>query len=116
MTESWQFKNNASKLYLTLFDPERGWGELLKPHMPPNFCPHTFNFGSTLFSIGAIPPKQNSHRVAKNILLEGQDLATRGKSKFVDEIFIVFRKFNIMLETVYPYTCSFTIRHNNVKK
>ena len=83
-------------LQLTLYDPA------LKAPPPPIFCPHAFNFGTTLLCVGDVSPKKSLTPCGKtNFLIVGYDLAVTGVSKYkVDMIFIIFREFNTMLEIV----------------
>ena len=79
-------------------------GEALKAAPPPPliFCPHAFNFGATLLCVGDFSKKNSLTSCGeKTFLIGGHDLAVRGVSKYkVDMIFIIFREFNTMLETV----------------
>ena len=47
----------------------------------PKFCRHAFNSVATLLWVGDFSIKFVSHRVAKTILIRGQDLAVKGGSQ-----------------------------------
>ena len=65
------------------------------------FCPHAFNFETTLLCAGDFSQKNCLTQCGEKNLVRGQDAAARVVSKFkVDMIFIVFREFNMMLEIV----------------
>ena len=85
-----------TSLQLTLYDPA------LKAPPPPIFCPHAFNFGTTLLCVGDVSQKKSLTPCGKtNFLIVGYDLAVTEVSKYkVDMIFIIFREFNTMLEIV----------------
>ena len=83
------------------FNPIRSGGGGGFKSASPIFCSHAFNFEATLLCVGDLSQKIVSHRMAKNFLIGGHDLAVRGVSKYkVDMIFIIFREFNTMLEIV----------------
>ena len=68
-------KNQGTKnVDLTLYDPGGGG---LKPPPSCNFCPHAFNFGATVLYVGDFSQNIVYYRVAKVVLIGGQDLTCK---------------------------------------